>query len=196
MSLINDALKKAQQQTQQRLPPGGTQQMEAVSHPKPRGSSLRRYLRGFILSVLIVGILSTALSYYFISQLLEEDQAPGPSQTQHPPEPEPVESPPLVEEVPAPPEPIVESMPEPEPPPEAPQPPDPAVAARLLELEIRGVMSGSTTKVLLQDAYTGKTRSYAEGDTLEGPLGLKIETIEPDAVIFTDYGGRAYTKGF
>ena len=73
--------------------------------------------------------------------------------------------------------------------------PNPAVWARLQELEIRGIMSGGE-KVLIFDTSTGKTKSYKPGDILDGSLALSISSIETDAILFEDYGGIIHTKSF
>jgi hypothetical protein len=76
-----------------------------------------------------------------------------------------------------------------------PTPPNPAVWARLQELEIRGIMSGGN-KVLIFDLSTGKTKSYQPGDILDGSLALKIASIDPSAILFEDYAGSIHTKSF
>lgn len=79
--------------------------------------------------------------------------------------------------------------------PPAPKPPDPAIMARLMEIEIRGMMSGGT-KVLVHDKASGKIKAYEAGDTLEGPMGLVVEKIHPDSIQFRDYAGSLHTKSF
>ena len=79
--------------------------------------------------------------------------------------------------------------------PKPPAKPNPAVWARLQELEIRGIMSGGE-KVLVFDTSTGKSKSYEPGDIVDGTLSLKISSIESDAILFEDYGGIIHTKSF
>lgn len=75
MSLINDALKKAELERGQRSEP-------AQPHPHPPSSPGRpgrgwRYLRGFLISMLVIGTGTTLLTHYFVTQLLE----PPPNRT-------------------------------------------------------------------------------------------------------------------
>lgn len=223
MSLINEALKKAQ-------PPRSAGSTPAPDNPGAAGPgkgpapphrSRLRYLWGFLLSVLIVGILSTAFTSFFIWQLLDEEEDGEPNQ---PPARESARSPvpatpvadmgSTVEEPTAnlpgepPPASPPETSPEPRPsglatpPPSAPtepppptQPPDPAVLSRLLELEIRGVMSGGT-RILLHDQATDRTKAYMKGETLEGSIRLTIETISETSIEFKDHAGNLHTKSF
>lgn len=79
MSLINEALKKAQAQksaSPQQDPQSAATAAAKPPPPPPPARSKRRfsYLWGFILSVLIVGALSFGLSYYFVSKLLVESE--------------------------------------------------------------------------------------------------------------------------
>jgi hypothetical protein len=70
MSLINDALKKAERERGERSVPQ-TASPEPVAKP-PRARRKQRYLRGFLLSLLIVGTLTTISTTYLVNQLLED----------------------------------------------------------------------------------------------------------------------------
>lgn len=76
MSLINDALKKAEQERSRRAdsaPPSSPESAPKV----PAGRKRWRYLRGFLLSLLIVGTLSTIATTYLVNQLLKDQGTPG-----------------------------------------------------------------------------------------------------------------------
>jgi hypothetical protein len=232
MSLINEALKKAQPQ---RNSPG-TVQPEAVPAPPPHYSPPRRkrsYLWGFLLAVLLVGLFSAIVSTYLVYQVLgsgeqaesdggtpapiasnadpqvtSEIASPGieqktvnqtassaPPEDRTAPEPDPasmnspstaaslagVES----EEATAP---VASARP-------TATPTNREAWERLQSLEIRGIMSGGT-KVLIFDLVTGKTRSYTPGEIIDGALGLKVSSIDPNVISFEDYDGATLTKPF
>jgi len=221
MSLINEALKKAQspRPAGSGPSPGSSGAAESGKVPVPPPRNRLRYLWGFLLSVLIVGIISTAFTSFFIWQLLEEEdkepnQLPARESSKLP-----VPATPVVEtgspEKPAadlPEEPSPATPPEASPEPQSsrlatppttapaepsapPPPPDPAVISRLLELEIRGVMSGGT-RILLHDQTTDRTKAYMKGETLEGSFGLTIESISKTSIEFKDHAGNIHTKSF
>lgn len=220
MSLINEALKKAQGDRparQQGGPSNPETDLTAEAHYTPREKGRRRsYLWGFVVSLLVVGTFTTLLTAYFVKQFLgsEESDPPPPPESvvrapsgqpsvdpsdvaattpaaASPPEPaavsqqEPPTEPPAVQQPPA----------ETTPPPGPPTPPNPAVVARLMELEIRGIMSKGT-RVLIFDQATGKTKAYASGEALEGPMGLVVETISNSSIKFKDYAGQFHSKSF
>jgi hypothetical protein len=210
VSLINEALKKAQREQASRNSP----QLPDPAQPQPVTKPPRRYryLRGFVLSLLLIGTLTTLFTTYFLRQLLPEEEEEVPAPPAHdripaedPPVPLPVASPaPATEETasdqgpdPDPAAPAAPAAMAAEPDPALPpEPPDPEVLARLTEIEIRGIMSGSNTRVLIFDQATGRTRTYQEGQTLEGPMGLIVESITPNAIQFKDYAGKQHTKSF
>ena len=66
---------------------------------------------------------------------------------------------------------------------------------RLAQLEIRGIMSGGS-RVLIFDKATGKTKAFEPGEALEGPLGLKVASIAPGAIVFEDHDGVPHSKSF
>lgn len=74
MSLINEALKKAQSER-----PSSIQNHPVMqgghSHPPQRPPRKRRFLFGFIVAVLIVGLFSTGVSTYLVYQILGTDKA-------------------------------------------------------------------------------------------------------------------------
>lgn len=74
MSLINDALKKAERERGQRQDSSMFELPAATATP-PRRSRGRRYLRGFIISLLVVGTVTTLTTSYLVNQLLEPSGA-------------------------------------------------------------------------------------------------------------------------
>ena len=80
MSLINEALKKAQ--TERQTSAAGdaaidlTQATPPVHHQPPRR---RGYLWGFILALLLVGLFSSILATFFVWQILGPDEKPAPA---------------------------------------------------------------------------------------------------------------------
>jgi len=197
MSLINEALKKAQGQR----PSGDPAQSAAAQPPQPptppqppRHSHQRSFFRGFLMAVLVVGIFTTLLGVYFVRLILGPDEAaekglpvaaqlaeptplapvppipapipaapetastvagsaapaPAPEQAAAP-APEQAAAPPPVAATtaaapvapatePAPPA-APAPAPEPAPAPD-PEQPDQTVLLRLMDIEIRGIMSG------------------------------------------------------
>jgi hypothetical protein len=76
MSLINEALKKAQTDrpsVNPNVPPPPTNPGVPPQQPQP-SPNRRRYLWGFILSILIVGLFTTTLSTFLIYQILGEEE--------------------------------------------------------------------------------------------------------------------------
>ena len=71
MSLINDALKKAQPQrsTDDRLVPEQTE----ATHYKPQKKK-KNYLWGFLLAVIIVGLFSAAVTSFLVYQILGDEK--------------------------------------------------------------------------------------------------------------------------
>jgi hypothetical protein len=215
MSLINEALKKAQGDRPTKGPTnpsaGSGLPVEAHYTPPPKKNS-RSYLWGFILSILIVGTFTVLLSTYFVFKLAGEDESKGNTSSQtvgQPAETVPevvvLESPPTpqqAEAIPTQSDPAAKPVPVPEPevvepaePIKPALPPDPAVIARLMELEIRGIMSGGT-RVLIFDQFSNRNKAYRVGDSLEGPMGLVVENISNSSIKFKDYAGQIHTKSF
>ena len=69
------------------------------------------------------------------------------------------------------------------------------VLLRLMDIEIRGIMSGGA-RVLIHDAATGRTRAYQPGETLEGAVPLVFESISTNSIQFRDNAGFLHTKSF
>jgi len=228
MSLINEALKKAQSDRPHAPKHLVASQLGGAGHPPPAPRK-RNYLWGFLMSVIIVGLfsagMSTFLVYYILgdekpaaeaaqakpvaAQVAQVEPVAEPLPAEAAPEPAPVpekvstptggtQAEPVLKEAPvtkaAPPPAVTPEVP-PSATPPPPGPTNPAVWARLQELEIRGIMGGGT-KVLVFDLSTGKTKSFVEGDLVDGPLGLQIVTLKPNAIVFKDYDGFEYTKSF
>ncbi|MEX0332254.1 MAG: hypothetical protein AB3N64_12610 [Puniceicoccaceae bacterium] len=226
MSLINEALKKAQPERSGTPPPVPPKHLEMPQVPPSEPPKRKRnYLWGFLMAVVIVALFSALVTTFLVYQILgDEDGTTAPAETAAV---EPTETAPAqvweklpdeeatstavaevettavslptgdsriadeVEELPA--SEAVATVEES--PPAPPAKPNPAVWARLQELEIRGIMSGGE-KVLIFDTSTGKTKSYTPGDVLDGSLALSISSIESDAILFEDYGGIIHTKSF
>ncbi|HSH09603.1 MAG TPA: hypothetical protein VK995_04410 [Oceanipulchritudo sp.] len=231
MSLINEALKKAQSDR-----PAGPKHLVASqlgvpghSHPAPRK---KNYLWGFLMSVIIVGLFSAGISTFLVYYILGSEksspaeveaqpnlvmEAPAETSAETPP-PAPVpeapapatakvpeqtvakESVPVVMDEPVAAAQTITKAPQPslQPPAVSPPPqgqPNPAVWTRLEQFEIRGILGGGT-KVLVFDLSTGKTKSFVEGDLVDGPLGLQIVALNSNAIVFKDYGGFQYNKSF
>ncbi|MEX0325454.1 MAG: hypothetical protein AB3N33_05135 [Puniceicoccaceae bacterium] len=226
MSLINEALKKAQPERSGTPPPLPPKHLEAPNVPSPQPPRRKRsYLWGFLMAVVIVALFSALVTTFLVYQILgDEDgetaqatpaevesteaspaqvweklpeeaattvaseEAAGPEQVALAADPLPEDA--VEDDIPPGPVAAVEETPV-----APPAKPNPAVWARLQELEIRGIMSGGE-KVLIFDTSTGKTKSYKPGDVLDGSLALSISSIEIDAILFEDYGGIIHTKSF
>lgn len=222
MSLINEALKKVQNQNPgQGTPPTTTLPPLPPPTPPAARKPHRSFLWGFLAAVLVVGLFTSMLASFFVWQILGPDKPPASTETLPPlprsadslepppmvpeaaepvpeaPQPEPIAS----EESPSPPPsadlppPVAAPEPAPAPAREPDLPPDPQVVARLMELEIRGIMSGGI-KVLIHDRANDRTRAYRVGETIEGAMGLSIAGIAPDTIQFRDYAGAIHTKSF
>ncbi len=220
MSLINEALKKAQA-SQGR--PGPLLPLQGAPQPVPGAPPRRhRYLFGFLAALLLVGVFSAAMTSFFVWQLLgPKDRqpetgfrppvgvaAPGAADAQpalesplpaEPAEPAPAET--------APAEPAALAaaaaavqLAEPEQlsglvavagPADSPAP---ETAKRLGELEIRGILGVS--RVLLHDLASGRSRAYRVGDSVEGYPELIVASITDSSVTFKDHDGFIHTKPF
>jgi hypothetical protein len=213
MSLINEALKKAQGERPVQGnagPPEGSPPDSPGHYVPPPKKDRKSFIWGFILAVFVVGTFTILLSTFFVWQILgpEEERDAVSKQAEVSEQAGPVEAEAAkpVENVqaqlpaakPVPTEVAREPEPEPvqatEPAPPA-SPPDPAVIARLMELEIRGIMSGGT-RVLIYDQSSGRNKTYRAGDSLEGPMGLVVENISTSSIKFKDYAGQTHTKSF
>jgi hypothetical protein len=75
MSLINEALKKAQSERPSSIQNHPVMQGGGHSHPQQKPPRKRRFLFGFIMAVLIVGLFSTGVSTYLVYQILGTDKS-------------------------------------------------------------------------------------------------------------------------
>lgn len=218
MSLINDALKKAEEDRRHRTDPGGKTAASAQTRPSPR----RKMLRGVLFTMLLGGFAASALSLYLAASMLGEDPEPpqqprtlaraaepsptteaGPEprrEAQTTPEPQRTTSPqePAAAEESDPPAPQPDS-PAPEPPAmeeeEAPPGPDPSLQDRVSGLRVRGVVSGGQ-RILLYDPAGDTTAALEPGDRLPGEPRLRLEKIRQNELHFIDPHGNRYTQFF
>ena len=220
MSLINNALKKAQRQRSE----------GAVSAPTPGGAGHRPSRRGkampaqilllIVAGACVVVALSVAATVYFLrdsnpTETVNSANAQSPvapaqtaSKTQSTPaptvtvsttateapaqaEPEPIVlAQAAVESEPAP-EVTVPQPPEPEPLPVPIARPDVAVYTFIDQLQVMGVrFSGADSKVLMND------RVYRVNDLIDRTLGLRLTAVTQDRLTFVDANGASYTKNF
>lgn len=205
MSLINEALKKAQRQrtTTDTVPPlpGGT----GGPGPRKRGRALpTQTLLLIVGGAAVLIVVSVVLTIFLMRSEpgIAEPTAPVTAQAEVPADapvasaPEPVITLPEITVPVITPEPApVVAAPEPaiEPKPAAPSPPvyDERVYAFIDRLQVMGIRSsGSDSKVLMND------RVYRVNDIVERSLGLKLMEVTPDALIFIDPSGATYTKNF
>jgi len=211
MSLINNALKKAQRQRSE----------GASSAPIHGGSSHRPSRRGkampaqtlllIVAGACVVVALSLAVTVYLlrtpnppvattslventpiepvaavtVSQPIPTIEAPTQA------EPEPI----MAAQAEVEPEPtadvIVEPLPEPPPPLKTLAQPDVAIYTFIDQLQIMGVrFSGTNSKVLMND------RVYRVNDIVDRTLGLRLATVTADSLTFVDANGASYTKNF
>lgn len=80
-------------------------------------------------------------------------------------------------------------------PPARPATSDPAIAARVRALEIRGVMSGQS-RILIYDPVTGRTRAFEIGQVIEGIHPLTVIDIQPNRLTLEDDAGFIHSKAF
>lgn len=220
MSLINNALKKAQRQRSE----------SAASAPLPGGSGNRPNRRGKAmpaqtLLIIVAGAcavvaLSVAATIYFLHEpnspqtenlvVASTPVEPAPIKLETQPSPAPVITIPtataeapvqaepaleIVEQTEVKPEPadevIVQSIPEPQPLPQPAPRPDVNVYAFIDQLQVMGVrFSGADSKVLMND------RVYRVNDIVDRNLGLRLAEVAPDRLTFVDANGASYTKNF
>lgn len=217
MSLINDALKKAQhaqgpQSGSTPLPfsgdPGGTP--GAISAPEHTGhipvarrsnpmSAQKLVLILLVAGVVFIGFIAAmgAGAYMIINSGKPDQMAKAPP-------PEPVEA---AEAIPIPePEPVVAAVPEPEPVPVPvavahpvlPQPPsvrvnrpDPDVLAYVNTLKVRGIrVTNGESKVLMNN------KVYKTGEIVNYDLNVKLSEVTGEELIFEDIQGNTYVARF
>lgn len=198
MSLINEALKKAQRQRSDH-PPGSP--LTSPGGPEHRAQPNRTQslvLIGAGAAVLVV--CSVVITVYLLNRTpavavpLPVASTPALATTIE--EPSPVIIAPVIVAPPVVAAPVVAAAPEPAPPAET-----PAVVATLEpELNIQlwvdairvmGIRSsGGESKVLMND------RVYRVNDIVDRTLVLKLVKVEPELLTFTDPKGAVYTKSF
>ena len=200
MSLINDALKKAQKQrTGESAPTAGT--------TKPEGEAIGRIVKrarppAFSTLLLRIGLSTGALLIllaggYLAVPLLRQ----SPIQMEEPkPTTTPAIAPPLAPVVSAgqAPEtfsiPIAPSAPPVLTPPPPPPPPpkfSPKAISFVDNLRIAGIRASATdSKVLMND------RVYRNGDIVEHEIGLKLIEITANSLTFENESGARYTRNF
>ncbi|MEZ5278186.1 MAG: hypothetical protein R3F07_17525 [Opitutaceae bacterium] len=210
MSLINDALKKAQSvqgpppgiaQNRFSGPPGGTP--GAISQPDGGGhatiarrgnpmSAQKLVLILLVAGVVFIGFIGAmGVGAYIIikeKQPAEMAQAPAPvvdaAEVIAIPEPEPVA--------------VVEAKPEPKPDPLPALPPpirvnrpDPDVLAYVNTLNVRGIrISDGESKVLMNN------KVYKTGEIVNYDLNLKLSEVSGKELIFEDVQGNTYIARF
>lgn len=226
MSLINEALKKAQPErpTAPNTPQPPPQQGEHYQPPRKRK---RGYLWGFLMAVLIVGIFSAVVTTFLVYQILGENEG-DPATVQTATESEATPGPETVwEKLPeaateAPAEdtaiagetglaaaasgiadevkPVASSEHVPEPVEEAVTQAPPARPSPAVWARLQELeirgIMSGGNKVLIFDQSTGKTKSYEPGEIVDGSLALSVRSIESGEILFEDYGGSIHTKSF
>ncbi len=207
MSLINDALKKAQKQRAgDSAPASGL----TLHEGEASGSIAKRDKPPAFTTLLIrIGLITGALLIVLVGAYLGRHRAPQPiiqptlaQPTSAPATPTP---PPVVSTVKAPdtvslpipaaapaivaPEPIV--TPPPPPPPSAPPKFSPQAIIFVENLRISVIRASATdSKVLMSD------RVYRTGDIVAYELGLKLVEITADSLTFENESGARYTRNF
>jgi hypothetical protein len=202
MSLINEALKKAQRERSST--PAGVINTEGGS--EQRGSPPRRtqsvILIGAGAAVLVV--FSVILTVYFLNPAAPttapivsavEPITPGGLDAPSPVIAVPVISVPIspVEQSPvaAAPEPVVAAAPIEIPPITPVREPELHIQLFVDAIRVMGVRSsGGESKVLMND------RVYRVNDIVDRKLALKLVKVEPELLTFTDPNGMVYTKSF
>jgi hypothetical protein len=217
MSLINEALKKAQRQ---RTPDAGAPDL-AASANAPSGPIVRRSrpMPAQTLLLIVAGaavliVFSAIGTVYLMNRTPEPKSVPVTILPPPPVAPAPDTSPspvivapsldvasnapaessaPAAVELPA--IPLTQPAPtaptaEPAPAP-APALPDPRIQTFVDAIRVAGIRSsGAESKVLMND------RVYRVGDTVDLALGIKLEAVAPDSLTFVDAHGASYKKNF
>ena len=218
MSLINEALKKAQRQ---RTPDADAPDL-AASANAPSGPIVRRSrpMPAQTLLLIVAGaavliVFSAIGTVYLMNRTPEPKSVPVTILPPPPVAPAPDTSPspvivapsldvastasnaPAESSAPAAVElsaiPLTQSAPtapiaEPAP---APALPDPRIQTFVDAIRVAGIRSsGAESKVLMND------RVYRVGDTVDLALGIKLEAVAPDSLTFVDAHGASYKKNF
>jgi len=201
MSLINDALKKAQKQrTGDSAPATGSTLHEGeasgriAKRDKPPAFSTLLMRIGLSAGALLILLIGTYLGLQRARQPTFQPAEPTPSVAPAiSPAPPPVVKMTQVPEtfsIPIPPSapPVVAA-----PPPPPPPPPkfSPKAISFVDNLRIAGIRASATdSKVLMND------RVYRNGDIVEHELGLKLTEITANSLTFENESGARYTRNF
>ncbi|MFZ9683686.1 MAG: hypothetical protein ACO3DQ_10905 [Cephaloticoccus sp.] len=169
MSLINNALKKAQRQRAAEsaaVTPGG-----GGAGRRGRDGAPAQLFILLIAGVAVIVVLSVVATVY----LLRPAAAPPIAAQTAPAAAAPVAAEPAPAISPA----VVNAL------------ADERIYAFIDELQVMGVRSsGSDSKVLMRD------RVYRVNDIVDRALGLRLIKVTPEALVFEDANGITYTKTF
>ena len=200
MSLINDALKKAQLQRTGNpadLPPmpGGGH----AAHGLRRGAPLpAQTLTLVVASAVAAAVVAVVLTVYFFNRSPAPARpvprpvaaAPAPAATPSPVIVAPVLVPPPVAPAPKPDTRAAAAPPAPAAPSPAPTP-DLRILTSVDALHVMGIRSsGTDSKVLMND------RVYRVNDMVDYTLGIRLTKVAADGLTFTDANGISYPKNF
>lgn len=204
MSLINEALKKAQRERSNT--PAGAISMEGAS--EPRGNRPRRTQSVIMLAAgaAVLVVFSVILTVYFLNPAPTPVTAAPIVSTAVPVTPAALNVPSPVIAVPvisvpvspveqaavsAAPEPVVAAAPVEIPPITPVRQPELHIQLFVDAIRVMGVRSsGGESKVLMND------RVYRVNDIVDRRLVLKLVKVEPELLTFTDPNGMVYTKSF
>ena len=200
MSLINDALKKAQKQRT-------GENAADVSVTSPEGEAIGRIVKrdkppAFRTLLMRIGLSASALLILLIGAYLGLQRLRQPTFQPAEPKPSPAlaisPSPPPVVKMTQAPETFSMPIPPSAPPvvtPPPPPPPRPKFSPKAISfidnLRIAGIRASATdSKVLMND------RVYRNGDIVEYELGLKLIEITANSLTFENESGARYTRNF
>lgn len=221
MSLINDALKKAQKQRTGEAPSlgsmpsiGGSSPRQIASRGKSGGGNTALIGGGIAVAVLVIG----GGAWFALSGKPAANPAPQPvAATPAPPAPTPAASNPAptftLQTSPRT-EPAAPVVTKSEPPPAAtpavsapataatpaPQPPAPAAPARPLDpvaiqyldnIKVAGIRASTTDSKVLMN-----DRVYRIGSVVNGEMGIRLVGITANSLTFEDAAGGRYTRTF
>lgn len=198
MSLINEALKKAQRLRQEDSAPGSDASESAPadrvikrSPPKSTNTMVLLVAGGVALIV-----LSVVVTVFLLNRPAASPSAPIGNLTPEAPAVPPVLiTPPFIPTIE--PAPIIIAAAPPEPVPVTPPPlpadsqPDPRVAAFVETIRVAGIRSsGSESRVLMNE------RVYRVNDLVDRALNIRLTKVEADTLTFADANGISYVKKF
>lgn len=188
MSLITEALRKAQQMRGPGSPMPGRGATGGPGQPWP--TPARRGVFGWLLVVLLVLVVGAGGSYAFLrwgSALMPTETETAPAAVAEAPASPTASDPEAATTGPD------TSAGEVTPPVDATT--DAERIAYVRQLEVRGVNT-RTGRILVYHPSSGQTQGFGEGDYLDGPLGLRFERIEESNLVFIDPNGIRYVKSF